>query len=574
MKFFHVYNDWHVKGLEKNNLINEDTGFKIQHNYPMPRKIEFNEYAAKGTPLHSLIKENKIPFYIDRLTGGTTYLKYDFDFDLIREYENILGKWFLGFQLHESASNRYDADWQRLVKKMEGKGPYDVEEIKKKFLSRNTTGDGDTLYGFTQGTPEEYALLRYPETSEEFFEDIAKVYKFWMDKTLGNVLPCDSYYLMNKMYGDMNMKTIMPEVGWQIGQMRIAVAAARGATERVGKLWGTYYETWIAAPTEYDASMPCFNDDPSNEWYETQEMTNDNFTEHGPAGGSSRLLQKRIYYYSLMAGADYLAEEWGLNCSYNDMKTFELSEYGLIKKDFIDFARGMKNVKAEVPFAIVLPLEYLCVQVENPFRRHHLGVHRDKYMQAILGPEQKAFNGYVEDVINLVYETYGGSFGNEGHTITNSRFGDLFDIIYEDAPAEVLAKYKGFVDASPDSRFAKKNPDKRVLVADDIERLEKEIREFSEEVLPVTVDKLHWVLSKEEDGRRFVSIFNNEGNYRARPVGDTIDHAADARVKVSFKEAANLKPIKLSSDDIKIERVDDTTYYVDMPACEFAIFEY
>ena len=48
MKFFHVYNDWHIKGLEKNNLINEDTGFKIQHAFSVPGELKFNKIAAKG----------------------------------------------------------------------------------------------------------------------------------------------------------------------------------------------------------------------------------------------------------------------------------------------------------------------------------------------------------------------------------------------------------------------------------------------------------------------------------------------------------------------------------------------
>ena len=576
MKFFHVYNDWHMEGLEKNNFINEDSGFKIQHKFSIPEELKFNKFAAKGGKLHSLIKENNYPFYVDRISGGNTYHKYDFDHNLIREYENLLGNWFLGFQLHESASNIFDAQWQNILTRTGHKGPYTVAELNEKLASSFAVmPNGVRLLDLSHQSAEECAPLVYPETSEEFFAQITAFYKKRMDDVMGHILPVDSYYVLTKLHNALGMKTFMPEVGWQIGQMRMAVASVRGTAENVGKTWGTYYETWIAAPTEFDASMPVFNDHPSNEWYNTQAIHPDDFTSKGPTGGSSRLLQKRIYYYSLMAGADYMAEEWGLNCSYSDMNTFSLSEYGIAKKDFIEFTRGMKHVKAEIPFAIVLPKEYLCLQVENPFRPHHFGVHRDKYMQSILGQEQKAFNGYVEDVLNFVYETYGGSFGNEGHTLTNSRFGDLFDIIYDDASDETFAKYAAVIDATPDSRvYAKRSSCVRVLKGDNFTKLEKDIRDISKEVLPVTVDKLLWVVSKEKDGRRFVSIFNNEGNYRAHPIGDTIDHKADARVKVSFKNAANMKAVKLSSSNIKIEKADDSTYYVDMPATEFAIFQY
>lgn len=574
MKFFHVYNERCYEGLVKNDLLNEDSGFKIQHAFSVPEELKFNRFAAKGTRLHSMIKENKIPFYVDRITGGITYHEYKFDHDLIREYENILGDWFLGFQLHESASNIAQSDIPRLKKI--GDGPYDLEILKNELASEHAVmPDGTRLANLSHDTPEYYANVRLPKNSDEFLEFVSAIYKRRMDETLGYVLPCDSYFLLHRMQNELGMKTFMPEVGWQIADMRIAVATTRGIAEPAGKKWGTYYETWIASPTEFDASMPCFNDDPSNEWYLTQDLHPDNFTEHGKAGGSSRLLQKRIYYYSLMSGADYLAEEWGLNCSYSDMNTFELSEYGIAKKEFIDFARNHKNVKAVIPFAIVLPKEYSCVEIHNPFRVRKINQFNDNYMLMPIGEEQKAFNGYVENVLKLMYESYGERYGNEGHVMTNSRFGDLFDIIYEDAPEETLKKYDTLIDASPDRRFAKANGEKyRVLTGENLEKLELDVKARSVEIMPVTVDGLHWLVSKNSDGRRYLSIFNNEGNYRARPVGDSIDKNADRRVKVTFKEGANLNPIKLCCDDVKIERIDDKNYCVTVPAAGFAIFEF
>lgn len=573
MKFFHVYNERCFEGLVKNNLLNEDSGFKIQHVFSMPDEIKFNKFAAKGTKLHSMIKENNIPFYIDRITGGVTYHKYQFDKDLIREYENVLGKWFLGFQLHESASNLAQSDIPRLKKI--GDGPYDQEKLKKELVSSHAVmPDGTRLHNLSHDTPEYYANVTLPKNSEEFLGFVKEIYKRRMEETLGYVLPCDSYFLLHRMQDELGMKTFMPEVGWQIADMRIAVATSRGIAKQTGKLWGTYYETWIAAPTEFDASMPCFNDDPSNEWYLTQDLHPDNFTEHGAAGGSSRLLQKRIYYYSLMSGADYLAEEWGLNCSYSDMNTFELSEYGIAKKEFVDFARNYKNVKAVAPFAIVLPKKYACVEIHNPFRVRKIGQFNDNYMLMPIDEEQKKYNGFVEDVLKLVYESYGERYGNEGHVMTNSRFGDLFDIIYEDAPEETLCKYDTLVDASPDGNFAKKFGAKyRVLTCENLEKLEHDIKARAKEIMPVTVDGLHWLLSENED-KRFLSIFNNEGNYRARPVGDTIDRNADRRVKVTFKDETNLVPVKLCSEEVKIEKADEKTYYVTVPATGFAIFEY
>ena len=51
MKFFHVYNEEYFEGLVKNNLINKDSGFKIQHVFSLPKEKKFNVFAAKGTKL-------------------------------------------------------------------------------------------------------------------------------------------------------------------------------------------------------------------------------------------------------------------------------------------------------------------------------------------------------------------------------------------------------------------------------------------------------------------------------------------------------------------------------------------
>ena len=116
MKFFHVYNEECIKGLEKNGMLNQDSGFKIQHAFSVPESRKFNQMAAKGSSLYQIIKEGKIPFYVDRIYGGIIYHKYDFDQNLIREYEDLLGDWFFGFQLHESASNVRQGTWKRLIK--------------------------------------------------------------------------------------------------------------------------------------------------------------------------------------------------------------------------------------------------------------------------------------------------------------------------------------------------------------------------------------------------------------------------------------------------------------------------
>ena len=572
MKFFHVYNERNFEGLIKNGLINEDSAFKMQNVFSVPRKLQFNSLAAKGSRLHTLIKENRYPFYVDRIAGGITYFKYDYDPALIEEYENLLGNWFLGFQLHESASNRRN-DWKSILSRMEGAtGPYDLEALRaRSWRHSSVTPDGRVLQGFSQGTPETYAEMRLAESSAEFHKEIEEMFALRMRETNGHILPCDSYYLYTHLQNKLGMNTFMPEIGCQIPDTRIALALARGMARANHKTWGSYYECWIHNPEE-GYSMPCYNTTEFNEWYLTQQTHGDDFTTRGENGGSSRLLQKRLYYHSLMSGADYFAEEWGLNCSYSDMNTFELSPYGLVKKEFIDASRTLRGIKLMTPFAIVLPTAFSCVQI-GAFTP--IGEHRSTYMEIPLGEEERAYNGHIEDVLKLIYMRAVPAYGNESHVLTNSRFGDLFDIVYEDASDEALSGYEYLIDPTEDGQVAHRLGKRhRVLESRALDWLETRLRALEHDLMPVTVDALCWLVSTDERGKRYLSIFNNEGNERTHAYGDTVRHEADATVTVTLREAGELSIVKASSSDIGISRVDAHSFSVEIPATEFVIFAF
>lgn len=173
MKFFHVYNEDCFKGLEKNGLLNADSGFKLQHCFAVPKDRLFNTYAAVGTPLYRLITENHIPFYVDRIAGGITYYPYVFDKRLIAEYRQALGDDFLGFQLHESASNRRWAEWPRMMKATGKRGYFDPKELREKLPAKNKfTPDGEQLISLSQDTPEYYASRTYAETVPDFVDGL------------------------------------------------------------------------------------------------------------------------------------------------------------------------------------------------------------------------------------------------------------------------------------------------------------------------------------------------------------------------------------------------------------------
>lgn len=579
MKFFHVYREDWVEGLEKNGLLNSESGFKLQHDFPIPRKYLFNEYAAVGTPFHRLITENRIPFYVDRLAGGTVYWpSYTFDKSLIREYKNALGDEFLGFQLHESVSNRR-SDWAVIARTLGKKSGFSASEIRGKLSSKYAvTAEGERLTSLAQGTAEEYAALPFAETVKDYIAEVREFFKARMAMTSDAILPVDSMMLFPKMQDELGMKVFMPEVGQQISLTRLAVATARGVARSTRKRWGTYFECWRAdwfPETKTVAySMPCFSKDFFNEWYLTQDTHPDDFTTHGIFGGCSRLLQERIFYHALLSGADYMSEEWGFRSSYYDTHDYALTPYGELKKSFIADSLKIGKVEAVTPFALVLPLDCPCVETTDRLLTHRIGDRRGKYMLNIeLSPAETEYYGHIDNMYTLLFNRTEDTCGNESHALTNGLFGDVFDVIYADASDETLSRYSYLIDATAEGKFAKakQGQDYKILESRDIYALKAELDRLISETMPVFVDGLHWLVSLGEDGHRYLSIFNNEGNERSSDKGDEINHAYDKRVTVTLKDG-ELFVFKPAIGKMDLERIDDKTYRVTIPAADFAIF--
>ena len=582
MKFFHVYNDVYFEGLEKNGFLNKDSGFKLQHCFAVPKDLLFNTYAAVGTKLYNMIKEHHIPFYVDRIAGGITYYPYTFDRALIAEYRNILGDDFLGFQLHESASNWRYSDWGRMMQVTGQRGLFDPAELRRLLPAKNKfTPDGEPLISLSQDTPEYYATRTYAETIPDVEADLRHLYLRRLADTDNNILPVDSGTLFTKLQDELGMRTFMPEIGSQISLTRLAVALARGMAKASGKKWGTYYECWRAdwypETGKVTHNMPCYSPNPDNEWYLTQETHGDDFTTHGKNGGSSRLLQERIYYHSLMSGADYMGEEWGLCCSYYDTKDFALTPYGALKKRFIGDALDLQGVQPVIPFALVLPKDCPCVELTDRRFTHRIGDRRGVYMRNLhLNAEDTEHYGHIDNMYTLFFNRTEDTYGNESHVLTNGLFGDLFDVIYEDASDAALSRYAYLIDATKESTFAHAKAGKgyKILESTDPYRLKAEVETLAKQIMPVYVDDLHWLVSTDNKGRRFLTIFNNEGNLRTSEKGDEINHAYDRRVTVTLNVPGALDIFKPARGEMDVTRIDEHTYQVTIPAADFAIFTY
>ena len=246
-----------------------------------------------------------------------------------------------------------------------------------------------------------------------------------------------------------------------------------------------------------------------------------------------------------------------------------------VKKAFIEHARRLRGVRPITPFAIVLPCGYEAIELPDVYDVQVIGEHRKTYLHCKLNEAEQSYYGHIEDVLKLIYARSQDIYGNESHVLTNSRFGDLFDIVYEDLSDDALARYEYLIDTTPDGSIARRlGKHHRVLESADLDALAHRLHELERTLLPISVDSLHWLLSEDENGKRYLSIFNNEGNERSVKHGDVVRHEADATVTVTLFQDCDLTPIVTTSQDITVTRIGEREYRIQMPATELAIFTF
>lgn len=577
LKFIHVYNERFLKGLEKRGFLNDNMGLKLMHNFPIPENEKFNAAAAAGSKLYNLIKKNKYMFYIDRLQGGTFYHKYSFDRSLINEYSEMLGKDFLGIQIHEMGTV-LNLDWFRIKKQMgDTPLPWSPKQIHDAILKVSAC---KWCIHLSCGTAEEYSEKTFPETWQDYSKAMEELFLKRQQETGGYLLPCNSHVMTTGMEYRLGAHTVMPEVGAQTPLLRLQVAIARGMSKAFGSLWGTYYEPWGGKPF----SAPNYFEEKFNEWHLDNTIFPYDFTSNGPGGGSSRLLQSRIYYYSLMSGADYLSEEWGMTNTFYNWNDYELTPYGKIKKEFIDFSQKIGDVEAYIPFAIVLPRSFEAVDM-----KYITDASCNEYLRRPLEDNFKKEFGHIKNVLRLIYCRNCEIYGNEGHAITNSRFGDFFDVIFDDLNPDVYKKYDYLIDTTPRNRFSKSDVAQGLKVIDtsDIEKLAYNLDSILEQILPCTVTGgLHWMLSRtsrtskpsgssNSRGKWILSIFNNEGVDRSVEKGDYLIKEADRKIEIKFKQPINqLNVIHSVNADANIERKSENVINTTVGAGGFLILEF
>ena len=531
-RFLHGYLPGYWEAQVRAGLVGENDGIRFCEDIMIDKSLQFNELAKKGGALHKLISDEKRVFYVDRLQGGTYIEDYPYDPELLCEYERILGDKFWGFQIHEWMSNyRHD-----VYEKLGDLPPenWTEEEIKTEIFRKFSF-----KYLFLEAaTAKEMEEMGRPGTLGEFYKNITDIYRKRMK--VGELLPCDSAFLAYGFELSCGAKRIMPEVGAQTADARVQISYARGMTRGEGKSFGVYYEPWGGAPF----STCCYQKDGLNEWG-IGDGDDFPFKSSGDAGGSSRSLQKRIFLYGFLSGAEFISEEWGVCNTFHDWNDYELSPYGKVKKDFLDFTRRYTDIGDKLtPIAAVLPSELYVL--DNLYDD-------DLYCGFKVSSEAL---GRVKKGIRDIFSSKSAMLGNETRTLKNSLVPDAVDLVNYGVAS--LERYKYLVDLTEGEL-----KDAPVIKAD-------EVADILRGELPCYVEGCaHWLVNECFSGGYYLTVFNHSGVLRTVKDGEVLLSEASVTLSVSFKGKL---PVLCEGDGALMENGED--YTLTLPAGGYAFIRF
>lgn len=555
MKIIHPYRDSFAKALLKHNMINQNSGFKLNHCYKTPEDKKFNTVAAIGTELHDWVCREKMPMYVDRLHGGTYYHRYPFSTELMRHYREKIGDEFLGLSIHEMGNVRR-LDWNRIQTTTGHHAPWTKEEIEE--CIRKVSEDKVFIH-LSCGNAEEYRDAKEPRSYRELLKDFEHLVKLRKQHFDGFCFPCEGGPVTTKIHLENGAKMIFTEQGAQTRNLRGQTAYARGMAKAYGAKWGVFYEPWGNDGTS-SCSAPYLVQDELNEWFSIKSSDAKwPVHDHGFGGGSSRSLQRRCGFYALTSGADYYSEEWEMGNTFSYVGTAELSTYGEILKELVHYSGKTDSIRSVVKVAFVLPKEML--YFDTGLTPSGVLGHYPDYQDPQMLPQ-------AEKVVDLISPFVGNTpfegCGTEYHVMKHLDMPDSFDILHEDAPQSVLDTYDILVDTTLENRLSSYKGKAQVL-SGTAEEVHDAIKAALEKALGFSMEGALIVQPYVQNGKCCLAFYNGDGIRRTWQKGDERLPEGAHTVSLTFDGPIELTPDYQSNPDIRIEK-EGNTYRFTLPA--------
>ena len=496
LTFIHTYTAESFPGLRESGLWRDGDGLKLMHKPEYLPPHDFNYSAAVGSPLEKLLRELDCPFYIDRLQGGIGFTRdYPYDRALTAHYRAMLGEKFLGFQMHEWASN-LRSDEKRIrelfeKEKLDEKSP----EARRRLWEGVNRG---ALSLFLEAySPAAWEKLLPSENLAEFLHGAEALYALRARETEGLLFPADSYYMAPQIEIENGAGLLLPEVGWQIPNLRFQIAFTRGMANAAGIPWGIYFECWQNTRNS-GFTIPFSLREGQDEWLEDQLHCGNGCQlppQRREHGGVSLSLAARAWRFALFSGARFFGEEYGVCNTFRELRDFTLSPYGEMKKDFLRFAETFDDLgEPFVPIAAVLPKEMRIVDI--CFGGDCLGYPFTDSACPLPPEKMREFIACIEKIFGVR-----GKLGNYGHVLKTGGLPAVCDVIYEDMP-EAMNRYDYLMDLTGKDNLSAGFHN--VVTA-------REAKTILSDMLPfITDERLLCAYNRSKSGW-FALIMNNDG---------------------------------------------------------------
>ena len=350
--FLHSYEATgrYYDGIERAGLVRPFTGIRLVNTMWGDASRRFNRTAAKGGALFQRLAREKRPLIIDRLCGGAQFLaNYTYDQELIAEYAALLGPHFLGFQIHETASNT-DNDWQRFL----AFSPEYRHRLVDRAVLDSPRFPRPLAFGALEYEWDWYLGRTFPDTLETMWRETDLLFQRKLAETAGHGVYCEG-----GDYGELawthfyrnGAACCMFEAGpWAGTDIQFGTASLRGAARAHDKPWGVFFAPW--GPRGCTSMIPL----EENSWCAPPAyFTADPNWLPSPENGPSSANQRHHFFHAYLAGANSLYEEWGAECNLLSWDGAELSSYGRVTREFLDFVEANPDCgQPHTPVALVL----------------------------------------------------------------------------------------------------------------------------------------------------------------------------------------------------------------------------